>query len=87
MVDVELIARISGLPNKGKSHVPYLAKHNTKPIKRKHNLQRVGRGYLLGPIKDKSVCVAAKILSCKMFHKMIPMQCLVAVVELAELRA
>ena len=40
---------------------------------------------MLGPIQDKSVHVAAKILSCKMFHKMIPTQCSAMVVELADL--
>ena len=38
-VNDELIARITGLPTEGKDPLPYLAKHNTKPIKQKHNLQ------------------------------------------------
>ena len=42
---------------------------------------------MLGPIQEKSVRVAAKILSCKIFHKMIPTQCLAVVVEIANLCA
>ena len=76
-----------GFPSEGKDPLPYLSKHNTKPIKLKHNLQRVGRGYLLGPIQDKSVRVTMKILSCQMFHKIIPMQCSIAVVEIVDLCA
>ena len=49
-VNDELIARITGLPTKGKDPLPYLDKNNTKPIKQKHNIQREGQGYLLGPI-------------------------------------
>ena len=80
MVDAELISRIIGLPNEGDDPAPYLAKKDVKPIKWKHSLQQAGRGFLIGPIQDKSVGVAAKILSCKMFHKMIPTQCLKKVV-------
>ena len=39
LVNAELIVRITGLPTEGKDPLPYLAKHNTKPIKQKHNLQ------------------------------------------------
>ena len=86
-ITIELIARIIGLPNDNKDPLPYLAKHNTKPIKQKHNLQRAGRGYLLGPIQDQSVHVAAKILSCKIFHKVVPTQCFAEVIEIADLCA
>jgi len=77
-VNAELIARITGLPNDGKDPLPYLAKHN---------LQRVRRGYFLGPIQDKSVRVGVKLFSCKIFHKMILTQCSVAVVEIVDLCA
>ena len=32
-VNAELIVRITRLPNDGKDPLPYLSKHNTKPIK------------------------------------------------------
>ena len=86
-VNVELISRITGLRSEGKDPLPYLAKHNIKPIKQKNSRQRVGWGYLLGPIQDKSVHVAAKILSCKMFPKMISTQCSAAVMEIVDLCA
>ena len=41
-VDIDLIARITGLPNEEKDLMLYLSKHNTKTIKQKDNLQRVG---------------------------------------------
>ena len=38
LVDVELISRITGLPNEGEDPVPYMAKQDINLIKKKHKL-------------------------------------------------
>ena len=58
--------------------------HHTCPRKTL-TLSRRNITFLIGPIQDKSVRVVAKILFCKMLHKMIPNQCSAAVVELEDL--
>ena len=38
-IDIELISRITGLPNEGDNLAQYLAKKDVNPIKKKHKLQ------------------------------------------------
>ena len=40
---------------------------------------------MIGPIKDKIVCIATKLLSCKILHKMRPNQCSATTMDLVDL--
>ena len=48
-------------------------------MKKKYDLQRVGRGFLISPIADNTVRFTEKILSCKLLRKST-----VGTIELAE---
>ena len=49
-VVAELILAIIGLPNQGDDLAPYLAQKDTTQIKRKFNLKRAKKGYLIQQI-------------------------------------
>ena len=84
-MDVDLILSITGLSNVGEGPAPYLHPNkDTTKMKKKYELQRAGRGFLIAPIEDNTVRFTAKILSCKLLRKMYPTECTADIVELEE---
>ena len=55
-VDVELISSITRLRKKGHERTSYLHQNrDTNKMKHKYNMQRMGRGFIIPPIKYTSV--------------------------------
>ena len=90
-MDCKLIAMITSLPMAGMDHAPYLLKYQETmmiaKVKYKYDLVRANRGLLISSINDYTIRFVAKVLSCKMLHKMRPTQCTAGTVALAELCA
>ena len=53
-------------------------------MKQNYEFQHAIRGFLITPIEETMVRLAARILYCKILHKMRPTECTVGVIELAE---
>ena len=73
-----------GLPKEGEDLGSYLAHKDNTKMKQKYNLQRTCRGFLIGPIESNMVRFAARILSCKLLHKMRSVECIVGAIEITK---
>ena len=82
-VDVELISAITGLPKSGEDPASCLCQGmDITKMKTKYKLQRKGRGSSIPLIEDPSMQFTARILSCKLLHKMSPNECTIGAVEI-----
>ena len=90
-VDIQLISTITGLPFTGVNPTPLLKKDQEATIatwmKKKYDVVRSKRGFLIHSINNPIVCFAAKVLASKLLRKMHPDQCTAGAILLAKLCA
>ena len=59
----------------------------TTHMKKKYDVVRNKRGFMIDSINKYTVCFVSKVLVSKLLHKMHPEQCIVGVITLDELCA
>ena len=88
-MNVELIVSTTGLPAEGMDLAPLLKEDQevaiTKQMKKKYNVQRSKKGFLIHSIIKPTAFFSSNVLESKLLRKMCPNQCTTRAIVFAKI--